>query len=636
MHWFRNTTISRKLVVVMMLTSCVALLLAATGFTAHQVLSFRRLMTERLSSLADVIGANSAGALAFEDRAAAERIVSSVEGQSYIVAACLYTQEGLRLAAFRRANAAACPADAESFAKAEDGFLVLLSRVTYLGEPVGSIGLMANRQELWANLRQEALIISALLIFALGAAWGLASYLQHLISDPILHLVGVAKTVKQESDYSVRAERGRDDELGLLSNTFNDMLDQIETHVELLVQAQKMEGIGQMAGGIAHDFNNILTAIVGYSEVVLTQIDESDPIWHDIHEIRKAGTRAAALTSQLLAFSRKQVLKVTVVDLNAVVRDVEKMLQRLLGEDIAINTDLAGDLRHIKADANQLEQILVNLAVNARDAMSQGGKLTIATANVELELADFVLPAGRYTRLVVSDTGCGMDEHIRARIFEPFFTTKETGKGTGLGLSTIYGTVKQLGGHVLVSSEPRQGTSFTIYLPQTDECLEPLSTRADASIPVGEETVLLVEDDQAVRALTAKILRRAGYSLREAATPEEALAISACAHVPISLVLTDVVMPGMNGKQMVERLLANRPDVKVIYMSGYSEDFFGRSLLDGADDVLLQKPFAADALLLKMRQVLDAGVVAANEALDHSPVSGRARHSGGRLDRRTA
>ena len=227
-----------------------------------------------------------------------------------------------------------------------------------------------------------------------------------------------------------------------------------------LVRSQKMEGIGRMAGGIAHDFNNILTAILGYSEMVLMQIDDSKPIWKDIREIQSSGERAASLTRQLLAFSRQQVLKMAVVDLNAVVRDVEKMLQRLLGEDIVIDTDLAGDLRHIKADASQLEQILVNLAVNARDAMSQGGMLTIATANTKLndtQVADFVLPAGWYSTLVVSDTGCGMDEHTRGRIFEPFFTTKEIGAGTGLGLSTVYGTVEQLGGYIKVDTQPQQG-----------------------------------------------------------------------------------------------------------------------------------------------------------------------------------
>ena len=599
MRWFRNIAISRKLVVVMMLTSGVALLLAAAGFTAHHVVSFRRSTTARISSLADILGTNSAGALAFEDEAAAEQIIASVETQPYIATACLYTQGGSLLAEHRRVDAGGCPGDAQAIAWAEEGSLVLLQRVMYRGELVGSIGLMANRQELWASLRQEALILSALLIVALGAAWGMASFLQHLISDPILDLVEVAKTVTVESNYSVRAARGGDDEMGLLSTTFNTMLDKIEADFKLLIQAQKMEGIGRLAGGIAHDFNNILTAILGYSEQVLMRIDESSQIWSDIHEIRNAGERAASLTSQLLAFSRRQVFELTVVDLNAVVRNVENMLHRVLGEHIVIDTDLADDLQHIQGNTAQLEQILLNLAVNARDAMSQGGKLTIATANTELDdtPSPVAPPAGQYTTLVVSDTGFGMNEYTKARIFEPFFTTKEAGKGTGLGLSMVYGTVKQLGGHVLVDSQLRQGTTFTIYLPQTDECLEPVSARADASLEVGEESVLLVEDDDAVRAFASSVLRRVGYSIREAATPVEALAISGHADIPIDLVLTDVVMPGMNGKQMVDRLQAQRPHAKVLYISGYEEDFFGRSLLNAAHD----------ALLLKVRQVLDTG-----------------------------
>ena len=299
-----------------------------------------------------------------------------------------------------------------------------------------------------------------------------------------------------------------------------------------------------------------------------------------------------------------------VVDLNAVVQDVEKMLQRLLGEDVVIDTDLAGDLGRIKADTSQLEQILVNLAVNARDAMRQGGTLTIATANTELndtQAAHFVVPAGRYTRLVVSDTGCGMDEHTRARIFEPFFTTKETGQGTGLGLSTVYGTVEQLGGCLAVDTQPQQGTTFTIYLPQTDECLQPAHARPEtASLPVGKEHVLLVEDDEAVRAFVASVLRRVGYGIREAAAPQEALAIARNADISFDLVLTDVVMPGMNGKQMVDRLQAYRPHTKVLFISGYDENFFGRGVLNAAHDALLQKPFTAEALLRTVREVLDA------------------------------
>lgn len=353
------------------------------------------------------------------------------------------------------------------------------------------------------------------------------------------------------------------------------------------------------------------------------EVDEGGPIWNDVHEIRSAGERAASLTRQLLAFSRKQALTLAVVDPNVIVRDLQKMLQRLIGEDIVIRTQLTPDLRYVKADVSQLEQILVNLVVNARDAMGQG-TLTIKTANTEFDdtpTPGVMLPAGRYTMLIVSDTGCGMDEHTKARIFEPFFTTKETGQGTGLGLSTVYGTVTQLGGSVVVDSQPGLGTTFTIYLPHTDECPEPVSTHADASLPVGNEKVLLVEDDEAVRAFATSVLRRGGYSVRDAATPEEALAICTHDDVLIDLVLTDVVMPGMNGKQMVDRLQAHRPHAKVLYMSGFNEHFFGGGGVLNGDDALVQKPFTADALLRSVRQVLDATDASATEPLDRAVLS---------------
>ena len=357
-----------------------------------------------------------------------------------------------------------------------------------------------------------------------------------------------------------------------------------QTLEQQLIQSRKMEGIGRMAGGIAHDFNNILTAVLGYSYMALERLDEASPIRNDIDEIRSAGKRAAALTRQLLAFSRQQVLKMEVVDLNAVVRGVERMMRHLIGEDIVIKALLSADLQHIKADVSQVEQILVNLAVNARDAMPEGGTLTIETTNGQLDAtdtADFTVASGRYVMLVVSDTGCGMDEATRSRIFEPFFTTKERGQGTGLGLATVYGTVKQLGGRVDVSSQLNQGATFTIYLPQTDECLEaPVQAGLSEATGVGNETVLVVEDDEPVRALATSVLQRSGYTILEAATPAAALEISDHLDGPIDLVLTDVIMPGMNGKQMADRLQAMRPQTKVLYMSGYSETK-GSCLADG-------------------------------------------------------
>ena len=377
-----------------------------------------------------------------------------------------------------------------------------------------------------------------------------------------------------------------------------------------LVGSQKMEGMGRLAGGVAHDFNNLLTAILGYSELIVQQSDPGDPLHEDALEVQRAGEKAAALTRQLLAFSRRQALEMTVVDLNDVVRDVNKLLGRLIGEHITIDTRLAADLKAVTADRSQLEQILINLAVNARDAMPEGGELTITTSTADLEETDtgpFTIPAGRYAVLAVMDTGTGMDAQTQAQIFEPFFTTKGPGEGSGLGLATVYGTVKQLGGYIEVTSAPGRGTTFTISLPCIDRPAEHVAPTETASVePGGGETILLVEDDAAVRAYAVQVLRRAGYTVLDAATPTAALRI-ADQGGQIHGVLTDVIMPGMNGKQMVNQLLDTRPDLKVLYMSGYSgTTYVDRGIVDRARERLLDKPFTRDTLLRTLREVLES------------------------------
>ena len=377
-----------------------------------------------------------------------------------------------------------------------------------------------------------------------------------------------------------------------------------------LVGSQKLEGMGRLAGGIAHDFNNLLTAILGYSESIVRQSDPNDPLRAEAREIQRAGEKAASLTRQLLAFSKRQALKMTVVDLNAIVRDVHQLMERLIGEHITMDLQLSDALDAVTADSTQLEQILVNLVVNARDAMPDGGRLSITSASARRPQSDtgaFVMPAGRYTMLVVADTGTGMDAHTRAQIFEPFFTTKDPGKGSGLGLATVYGTVKQLGGYIEVDSSIGEGTRFTISLPSTDQPAERPARRANvvAAAPGQGETVLLVEDDAGVRAFTTHALRAAGYRVLEAESPHAALGLAPKDKASIDVVLTDVIMPGMNGKQMVARLEADCPDAKVLYMSGYSgTTYFDRSIVDPARERLLEKPFTRDALLHAMRDAL--------------------------------
>jgi len=378
---------------------------------------------------------------------------------------------------------------------------------------------------------------------------------------------------------------------------------------EQLRQAQKMEAVGRLAGGIAHDFNNLLTAIAGYSDLLLLNLPEGEAAHREVLEIRKASDRAAALTRQLLAFSRQQVLQPKVLDLNQVVTNMEKMLHRLIGEDVELITTLASDLGHVKADPGQIEQVIVNLAVNSRDAMPNGGKLILETMNVELDehYAARHEPAkpGSYVMLAVTDSGCGMDEATKARLFEPFFTTKEVGKGTGLGLATVYGIVKQSGGYIWAYSEVGHGTTFKVYLPREDMVAEPVE-KEDTPLysSEGEETVLVVEDEPMVRDLVRAILSRQGYEVLEAGRGAEALEVSERHQGPIHLLITDVVMPGMTGPELARRLTAHRPATKVLFMSGYTDDaILHHGVLEPGTE-FLEKPFTAGALGGKVRNML--------------------------------
>ena len=375
---------------------------------------------------------------------------------------------------------------------------------------------------------------------------------------------------------------------------------------------QKMEAIGRLAGGVAHDFNNLLTIISGYSDLLLTNtLGPKDPAREGVDEIRKAAERAASLTRQLLAFSRREVLAPRILNLNGIIGDMEKMLRRLIGADVRLAMNLAGDLGPIEADPGQIEQVLLNLAVNARDAMPQGGNLVLETANVLLDesytrLHTEVHP-GSYVVLDVTDSGCGMDKDTQARIFEPFFTTKGPGKGTGLGLATVYGIVKQARGSIDVASEVGRGTSFKIYLPRVDESpiLAPSSAATLPKIKGGKETLLIVEDDAAVRALTRSVLSAQSYGVIEAVDADDALRWVAENDRPIDLLLTDVVMPGMSGRVLAEHMELLRPGIKVMYMSGYTDDAVVRNGLIQEEIAFLQKPFSPETLARKVRAVLD-------------------------------
>jgi PAS domain S-box-containing protein len=415
----------------------------------------------------------------------------------------------------------------------------------------------------------------------------------------------------KEGSYACHAEplRGSNGEvLGAICMAL-DVTDRKQLE-ERFRQAQKMEAVGRLAGGIAHDFNNLLMVIQGYADLLADRLPPGDSLRRNAEQIQLASQRAIALTQQLLAFSRKQILAPKVLSIQSIVADMEKILRRLIGEDIELETSSERDLWLVKADRSQIEQVILNLAVNARDAMPNGGRLTIETANMELDQSFSNIPAvvnpGKYVMLAVTDNGTGMDHATRAHIFEPFFTTKEKGKGTGLGLATVYGIVKQSGGYIWVYSEPGHGTTFKVYLPRIEEETSTVSHERSEklSLPRGAEVILLVEDERGVRELARQYLEMTGYSVIEAEDGYRALELAATHTGPIQLLLTDVVMPGMSGRELAERMAQIRPGIKVLYMSGYTDQAVVRHGVLQSDAVLLQKPFTLATLASKLRDLL--------------------------------
>jgi two-component system, cell cycle sensor histidine kinase and response regulator CckA len=414
---------------------------------------------------------------------------------------------------------------------------------------------------------------------------------------------GVSITVR----ISGRAVAGGDEPADVLEAIAEDITER-RVLEDQFRQAQKMEAVGRLAGGIAHDFNNLLMVIGGYTEVVLSQLTVGHPLYSKAEAIQQASDRATTLTRQLLAFSRKQLLELKIVDVNAIVSDMERLLRPLIGEDIELTTQLEPSVGCTRADAGQLEQVIMNLVVNAKDALPTGGKVCIRTASVALDASyrpenTFIKP-GPYVMISVSDNGQGMDGETQARIFEPFFTTKEKGKGTGLGLSTVYGIIKQSGGYVFVQSEQGRGTVFTIYFPRVDEPCDAVGTTpVSVATAGGTETVLLVEDEESVRQLVRETLESRGYRVLEAGNGAAALALAASHSDTIHLVITDVVMPGLSGHELAQQLLSARPGIKVIYLSGYAQDAFPTPSAE-AQKAFLQKPFTLQSLSRKVREIL--------------------------------
>jgi PAS domain S-box-containing protein len=430
--------------------------------------------------------------------------------------------------------------------------------------------------------------------------------------------VKLQKKDKREMDCLLTASVRRDNDGTILGyqGIIRDITErkraeqEMKTLEEQLRQSQKMEAIGRLAGGIAHDFNNMLTIIKGYCQLSLSELKEDHPLRENLDGIHKATDRATDLVRKILAFSRRQTMEMKVLDLNTLLTDLDKLLRRIIGEDIELVTILAEDLGSVKADPGQIEQVILNLAVNAKDAMPNGGKLTIETANAELDetyaRSHIVVIPGRYVMFSMSDIGVGMSPEVRERIFEPFFTTKEKDKGTGLGLSTVYGIVKQSGGNIWVYSELGQGTTFKIYLPREEKLPEEtLEKGLEEELPGGRETVLVVEDEDGVRKLTVQILQKHGYKVLEASQGDEALFISKKYEEPIHLLITDVVMPGMSGHELSDRLSSLRPEIEILYMTGHTNGaIIHHGVLEPGVN-LLQKPFTPEGLARKVREVLD-------------------------------
>ncbi len=441
--------------------------------------------------------------------------------------------------------------------------------------------------------------------------------------SPYIQSFGNETPTVFRSEYTLNARDGkkvrvldcslefRDEDENLL-HTLGILLNVTDQRVmeEGLRQSQKMEAIGQLAGGVAHDFNNLLTGILGLTALLLVQLEQENPMWKDIEDIQNASKRAADLTKQLLAFSRKQMIKPVILDVNHVVSDMQSMLRRLVREDIELIVSLARISKPVKMDRGQLEQIIMNLVVNAKDAMPQGGKLFIKTNQVILDTHQVrfmsSLTPGRFVTIEVQDTGLGMDDETLAHIFEPFFTTKKEGQGTGLGLATVYGIVAQNGGHIMVESKKNEGSVFLIYLPQVDQVVAEDSDDSIRGLLKGHETILVAEDEEIVRQLVQRTLTNLGYHVLVAKNGQDALRIWQVRDKPIDLLLTDVVMPGVGGIQLAKTLREQCHNLPVIYMSGYAEDLMGNEYLSELEQVFMQKPFTLDILAQTVRDLLDA------------------------------
>jgi signal transduction histidine kinase/ActR/RegA family two-component response regulator len=643
-----------QLTLAIVATSAVVLILASTLLVVYERQTYRDTLVTEAAGIGQIVGSSSAAALMFDDDAAAADVLNGLRAERRVTGAALFSAQGELIATLARqgrADSLLVRTPRPRGYQFTGSALVISQNIDMDGERVGFLQIVVDASEMQARAADFSFLVLIGLLLSILIAAGLSAVVQRGLSAPMLSLVQAARRVSADKDYSVRAPEVRGRELGTLTRAFNDMLDQIEernaelqaAHKDLelkvdelareilerqdaqkalkereeqLRQSQKMEAVGMLAGGVAHDFNNILTAIKGFGELALVRMEPDCRCEKYLREIIKSGDRAAALTRQLLAFSRKQVLAPKVLDINTLIVNLETMLRRGIGEDIKLICNLESDVGHITADPGQIEQIFLNLAVNARDAMPGGGTLVIESRNVGLSSAWATkrseIQPGNYVLLAVSDSGSGMTAEVKARIFEPFFTTKGRGKGTGLGLSTVYGIVKQSGGHVEVYSEIDQGTTFKIYFPRCDQKAEshPEGPLRNSSVG-GSETILLVEDEDQIRHVAVEILQARGYEVLDASNGPDALKLVHGRQAPVHLLLTDVIMPGMSGPELAAQVAKTSQGTKILYMSGYTDGAIAHNGVLDPDTPFLSKPFSMDQLVERVRATLDGVKLAA-------------------------
>lgn len=646
MSWMRHLPIHRKMVLIILVASGVALMATALAVLVYEVGSYRPRKAQEVRTQAQLFSANLHPSLAFFAPEDTTNELLKLSNNPEIALACVYDANAEMVAYYERSELLPTPAEAAALLLPptppgvaaqevcptisppheyvfEGDRLDLTQEVAREGNLLGFLFLRYDLPPLSGRLTQYSLMFGAVLFALLMVSVLLSQALDRAISGPILGLAEAAHAVTEDEDYSVRVQPLGDDEIGHLTVAFNRMLSTIEQRdadlrqahreqrqlQEQLLQAQKMESIGRLAGGVAHDFNNLLTVVVGCTDLALRRLPPGGEVHSLIDNIRQATSQATDLTQRLLAFARRQVIEARLISLNDLILETEKMLRTLIGDDVELVAIARPELWWVKADASQIMQVLVNLTVNGRDAMPHGGRLTIETFNVTLDdeqaRVEGDLEPGDYVLLSVTDTGTGIPEDVQPHLFEPFFTTKEQGKGTGLGLAMCYGIVKQSGGLITFSTMPEMGTQFRVYLPRAQGSPSTEAAREGGqSESRGQETILVVEDNALVRSTTVDLLRAQGYQILEAASGEDALRILKDHAEPIQLLITDVVMPGMGGQEVAERVSSLRPDIAVLFVSGYTTDeIVHRGALEG-DIAFLQKPYTSEVLIHKVQDVL--------------------------------